>query len=96
MQSILVLLAAAAITGVVLHLIFSKLQLRKRLAPKMLWWTPAALVILLACVAILLVHLFSTLRLGDSIPARVCEGAYLGFWLACIPVFSPNKRWNKS
>lgn len=97
MENIIAILAATAVTGAILNILFNKLNLRKRLAPKMQWWTPAALVVLFALVALLLVRLFGTLDPNGhyELPIRILEGAYLGFWLACVPVFSPNKRWDK-
>lgn len=99
MENILALLAATVVTGAVLHIVFRKLNLRKRMAPKMRWWTPAALVILFACVALLLVRLFGFMDPDGQhygLLIRILEGAYLGLWLASVPVFSPNKRWDKS
>lgn len=97
MENIIAILAATAVTGTVLNILFRKFNLRKRLAPKMQWWTPAALVVLFALTALLLVRLFGALDPYEHYAfwIRILEGAYLGFWLACVPVFSPNKRWDK-
>ncbi len=97
MENFIYLFGTAAVVGIFLHLLFGKLRLRKRLAPKMQWWTPGALVILFACIGLLLVRLFSAIdpAAHAELAERIVEGAFLGLWLACVPVFSPNKRWDK-
>lgn len=97
MENLIYLFGTTAGVGIFLHLLFSKMHLRKRLAPKMQWWTPGALVILFACISLLLVRLFGAIDpAAHAEPVeRAVEGAFLGLWLACVPVFSPNKRWDK-
>lgn len=97
-NDIILLFGILAGVGISLHLLFRRLNLRKRLAPKMRWWLPAVLVILFVCVGMLIVRTAAALDPAEHhlYVTRAIEGAYLGIWLASVPVFSPNKRWDRS
>ncbi|MFT9056369.1 MAG: hypothetical protein ABF449_07055 [Ethanoligenens sp.] len=97
MQGIILLLGFTAGTGLIFHIFFEKFNLRKRFAPKMQWWTPGALVLLFVCTAMLLVRLFTVVDPSGRlwVLSHSIEGVFLGFWIASVPVFSPNKRWDK-
>lgn len=95
--SLMPLLAALALTTAGLHILFSRLRLRRRLAPRMQWWTPAVVMLLFVGGGFWIIRLTGWLDPAQThlTAVRIAQGIYLGVWLACVPVFSPNKRWDK-
>lgn len=92
------LLAALAATAVVLRVLLHMLRLRQRFASRRKGVTPTLVMLLFLAGALLLVKLTSRsdFTAAQMAAARVGQGAYLGLWLACVPVVSPNKRWDKT
>ena len=92
---ILLLGVMAGVTAV-LFILFRRLGLREKVRPKMQWWTPAVLVILFVLIGVCIVRFSGLLDPHEDhlFLTHGIEGAYLGAWLASVPVFSPNARWD--